>query len=75
MKAQVEVIVNVPCVGCVPVKVSEEGPSTSAPERFPLNTFPLFVGVFPVTEKLVDVAIGASFIGFIVRSTVTHDES
>ncbi len=57
------------------MNVRGDSQSTSVPERFPLNTFPLFVRVFPVTEKFAGVATGESFIGSIIISTVTHEES
>ena len=52
-----------------------EDHSGSVPVRLPVSTFPLFVGVFPMTEKLAGVATGESFIGSIIISTVTHEES
>ncbi len=41
--------------------------SGSIPVRLPVSTFPPFVGVFPMTEKLAGVATGGLF-------TTAHDE-
>ncbi len=59
-----------------------EDHSGSVPVRLPVSTFPLFVGVFPMTEKLAGVAtgglggLGGLFIpAVIVIVTVATNES